>query len=116
MHDEIEKLKNEEHQKMVVSDRNEQIEELSNTPVYNQAMRQAEKFLKKNRREWKRLHNHAQEALFDNNKEQYCYAIKKMRDILKQPYTEELIDEMWKSSVNALREVYAQATARHQQK
>ncbi|QFR55920.1 hypothetical protein JC221_274, partial [Yersinia phage JC221] len=93
MHDEIkEALKREEHENMVVSERNEQIKELTDTPVYDQALRKAEKFLKKNRREWKRLHKHAEEALFDNNKDQYVYAIKKMRDMLRQPYTEELID------------------------
>lgn len=97
----------------VVSERNEQLIELRDSPVYDQAVRQAEKFMRKHRREWKRLHKHAEDALFDHNKSQYVYAIKKMRDMLKQPYTEELIEQMWLTSVEALRETFRQASAKY---
>lgn len=100
-------------EEMVLSERNEQIQELKQSPVYDQAVRQAEKFMRKNRREWKRLHQHAEDALFDHNKAQYVYAIKKMRDMLKQPYTEELIEQMWLTSVNALRDTFRQAAQKY---
>lgn len=99
--------------KSVVDDRNEQIEELQNSPVYEQAVKQAEKYMRKNRAEYKRLRKHAEDALFEGKKAQYVYAIKKLRDMLKQPYTEELIDQMWLSSVAALRETFHQATLKY---
>lgn len=94
-------------------ERNDQIEQLKDSPVYDQALRQAEKFMRKNRREWKRLHQHAEDALFEHNKAQYVYAIKKMRDMLKQPYTEEMIDQLWRTSAQALEETFKAASLKY---
>lgn len=96
-----------------IRDRNEQVEELKNTPIYAQAQRQAERYMRKNRREYKRLRNHAEEALFAGNKSQYVYAIKKLRTMLKQPYTEEMIDQLWNTSINSLRDLYREASQKY---
>lgn len=71
---------------------------IENTPAMQQAKRQASQYLRRNRREWKRLHQHANDALYEGNRDQYVYAIKKMRDMLRQPYTDHLIESMWISS------------------
>lgn len=73
------------------------------------AKAKAEKFLKKNRREIARLKKHAGECLLKNEKFGYCYAIKKLRDFYKQPYTEELIEQMWNSSRAAMFDIAAKA-------
>ncbi|MFP9219959.1 DUF2654 domain-containing protein, partial [Enterococcus faecalis] len=60
--------------------------------------RKANKLLSKNKRELNRLYKHAQIAAENNNFAQYEYAIKKSRDILKQPYNDELISILWKTT------------------
>jgi len=87
---------------------NDEVDELENSPIYDQATKQAAKFMRRNRREWKRLHQHAENALWEGNKEQYAYAIKKMRDMLKQPYNDALIETMWISSKRALTDLVEQ--------
>ncbi|QDH49153.1 hypothetical protein PHYNN_115 [Pantoea phage Phynn] len=77
---------------------NDLTEELQDSPVYAQAQRKADQFMRKNRREWKRLNNRASDALLSGDKEAYSYAIRKMRDMMKQPYNEKLIESMWVSS------------------
>ncbi|QBX32731.1 hypothetical protein Asfd1_105 [Aeromonas phage Asfd_1] len=52
--------------------------------LQEQAEKQAAKHLKKNGRELKRLKKHAERALFANNREQYKYAINKLRVLYKQ--------------------------------
>lgn len=89
--------------------RNDEVEELKSSPIMDQAMRQAQKYLRKNKAEWKRLHKHAESALFSNNKTQYVYAIKKMRKMLKQPYTDEIGDIMWRTSRESLKQVVIEA-------
>lgn len=49
-----------------------------------QAEKQAAKHLRKHGRELKRLKKHAEKALLTNNKEQYMYAIDKLRVFYKQ--------------------------------
>ncbi|UIW13144.1 hypothetical protein Ah13A_208 [Aeromonas phage AhMtk13a] len=49
-----------------------------------QAEKKAAKHLKTHGREIKRLKKHAERALFANNKEQYAYAISKLRTLYKQ--------------------------------
>lgn len=64
--------------------------------------KQADKILRKNRTELNRLRSIAEKALMTGNKEQYIYAIGKSRDLLKQPYTEQLLSTMWETSVQTL--------------
>ena len=59
------------------------------------ATSQANAILKKNKREIKRLNEHAQAAVLENNFAAYSYAIKKLRDLYRQPYNDELIAEMY---------------------
>lgn len=87
-----------------------EIENKIREQVEAEAFKKAQKFVRKNTREIKRLRKHAEDALFDGNKARYVYAIKKMRDMLKQPYTDEMIDVLWKTSLNQLRDLYAQAS------
>lgn len=62
------------------------------------AQRKANKILSKNSRELNRLYKHAQDAAITGNFDAYAYAIKKSRDILKQPYTDELIETLWETT------------------
>lgn len=94
---------------LIADERNDLIEELKDSPIADKAMRQAQKYLRKNKTEWKRLHKHAEAALMANNKAQYCYAIKKMRKMLKQPYTDDLIDAMWRTSRESVKQVFIEA-------
>lgn len=93
----------------LIEQRNALVEDLQDSPIYDQAKRQADRFMKKNRREWKRLHERAETALLSGDKASYCYAIKKMRDMLKQPYNDHLIDSMWISSRKTLEEIFLKA-------
>lgn len=68
-----------------------------------EAAQQAERVLKKNRTELNRLYAHAQQAAVDNNFPAYEYAIKKSRDILRQPYTDRLIEVQWASTQAAIK-------------
>lgn len=63
-----------------------------------EAERKANKALVKHRRELNRLYHHAQEAALEGNFKRYEYAVKKSRDILKQPYNDELIALLWKTT------------------
>ena len=69
--------------------------------------------MRKNKAELKRLHKHAENALFEGNEEQYVYAIKKMRDMLKQPYNDELIKTMWITSNQQLKNLYIMASEKY---
>lgn len=63
-----------------------------------QAEKQAISIVKKHKREIKRLNEHAQGAVLENNFEAYSYAIKKLRDLYRQPYNDELILSMWQTT------------------
>lgn len=62
------------------------------------AEQQAAKILRKHRHEIKRLLKLAEGAVYDNNYESYKYAIMKLRDIYKQPYTDEIIKTGWETT------------------
>ena len=76
-----------------------------------EATKQAQKRLKKHRKEIERLKKHAEKCLAENNFFGYSYAIKKLRDIYKQPYTEDLIKSMWNTSRQALFDLVKEAQA-----
>ncbi|AAX78574.1 protein of unknown function [Pseudotevenvirus RB43] len=101
------------HEKTATELREEELESLKGTRVEQEALRKAQKYMRKNRAEWKRLHNHAENALFDGNKAQYVYAIKKMRDMLKQPYNDELIETMWITSNQQLKDLFVMASEKY---
>lgn len=69
-----------------------------------EATKKANKILKKNKREIERLKRHAELCIYNNNYFGYSYAIKKLRDFYKQPYTEELIKTMWTTTRETLLE------------
>lgn len=80
--------------------------------IEKQARKKAEKILKKNKREIDRLKKHAENCLISGNKDGYCYAIKKLRDFYKQPYTNELVDSMWRSSRAAMFDIVKHASSK----
>lgn len=100
-------------QKTATELREEELESLKGSRVEQEALRKAQKYMRKNRAEWKRLHKHAENALFDGNKAQYVYAIKKMRDMLKQPYNDELIETMWITSNQQLKDLFVMASEKY---
>lgn len=71
------------------------------------AGKQANRLIRKNKRELDRLKKHAGNCLITNNKAGYCYALKKLRDFYRQPYNEELIEAMWNSSRKAALDIAA---------
>lgn len=70
--------------------------------IESSARNRADKLIRKNKRELDRLKKHAGECLLEDNFQGYSYAIKKLRDFYRQPYTDELILQMWNSSVDAM--------------
>lgn len=100
-------------QKSALDLREEELDSIKGTRIEQEALRKAQKFMRKNKAEWKRLHKHAENALFERNKEQYVYAIKKMRDMLKQPYNDELIETMWITSNQQLKDLFIMASEKY---
>lgn len=70
--------------------------------IESSARNRADKLIRKNKRELDRLKKHAAECLYDGNFDGYSYAIRKLRDFYRQPYTDELIVQMWNSSNAAI--------------
>ena len=84
------------------NDRNEQVVvdevEKVQAELEAKAAKKAEKILRKNSREIARLKRWAEQAIIDDNRDAYIYAIGKLRDIYKQPHTPELLAAMWVST------------------
>lgn len=85
----------------------ERLEAMFNTEAIQsrieaEAMKKALKLIKKNKREIARLKNHAGECVMTGNYFGYQYAVKKLRDFYRQPYTDELILQMWNSTRQAV--------------
>ncbi|QLA10726.1 hypothetical protein TH2_160 [Shewanella phage Thanatos-2] len=56
------------------------------------------KVISKNRREIKRLKKLAEKALLANKFDSYRYALCKLREFYRQPFTPEIIKTMWDTS------------------
>ena len=84
---------NEQHDQIVVNEVDKVQAELE-----AKAAQKAEKILRKNSREIARLKRWAEQAIIDDNRDAYIYAIGKLRDIYKQPHTPELLSAMWVST------------------
>ncbi|UKH49457.1 hypothetical protein [Enterobacter phage vB-EclM_KMB17] len=76
----------------------ERIKRLIEEESQRRANAMATKIFKKNRREIKRLNDHAAVAVLENNFEAYKYALCKLRDIYKQPYNDEIIRVNWQTT------------------
>lgn len=85
-------------------EREELIEEIQREAM-SKARMQADKIYRKNKRELSRLNKHAQSAVLENNFEAYKYALEKSRDILRQPYNDELIATMWQTTRRQIWEI-----------
>ena len=64
----------------------------------SQSEKQAAKTIRKHKREIQRLNKHAADAVLENNFEAYSYAIRKLRDIYRQPYNDEIILVGWQTT------------------
>lgn len=60
------------------------------------------KQISKNRHEIKRLKKLAEKALLTNNFDSYRYALCKLREFYRQPFTPEIIKTMWDTSRSEL--------------
>lgn len=79
----------------------EKIEDLikaRNDLIESSAQKQANKILKKQRFEIKRLNDLIEESIIKNSFDSYEYGIKKLRDIYRQPYNDELIRMNWETT------------------
>ncbi|AHI60959.1 hypothetical protein CG98_gp056 [Enterobacter phage PG7] len=76
----------------------ERIKRLIEEESQRRANAMATKIFKKNRREIKRLNDHAAGAVLENNFEAYKYALCKLSDIYKQPYNDEIIRVNWQTT------------------
>lgn len=83
-----------EHNEQVVVDEVEKVQ----AELEAKAAKKADKILRKNAREIARLKRWAEQAIIDDNRDAYIYAIGKLRDIYKQPHTPELLAAMWVST------------------
>lgn len=77
-----------------------------------QAKAQANKIVRKNRREIKRLEEHAYGALLENNFPAYKYAIEKLRTLLKQPFNDEIILTGWQTSRKTIWDIINAGTSK----
>lgn len=77
--------------------------------IKQDANKKAEKILRKNKREIKRLKEHGQLALVSGNIDQYVYAIEKLRRIYKQaPLGQAGLELMYRTSREKLFEMIKQ--------
>ncbi len=60
--------------------------------------KEAKRRIKKNSREIKRLHKHAEKCLIDDNKDGYIYAIRKLRSITGQNVGDDVLETLWQTS------------------
>ncbi|AGN30118.1 hypothetical protein VPFG_00116 [Vibrio phage nt-1] len=60
--------------------------------------KEAQRRIKKNSREIKRLRKHAEKCLIEDNKDGYIYAIRKLRSITGQPVADDVLETLWKTS------------------
>lgn len=66
--------------------------------IKSQAEHKADKILKKNRLELRRLKKQYEESLLTGNKEMFKYTLGKLRTIYKQQVTEDILELCWKTS------------------
>lgn len=79
-------MKNNTNELLKTSDSTwDDVEERVNTNIADQAVVKAEAFLKKHRREIKRLKDHIQDAIFELDLDKYEYAINKLKGFYRQP-------------------------------
>lgn len=63
-----------------------------------ESAKQAAKTIRKHKREIKRLNDLAGNAVIENNFSSYDYAVRKLRDIYRQPYNDEIILVGWQTT------------------
>ncbi|CAL9965603.1 hypothetical protein VPHD480_0104 [Vibrio phage D480] len=69
--------------------------------------REANRRIKKNKREIKRLHKHAQECLINDNKDGYIYAIGKLRKLTGHVVGDDVLETLWQTSREQVQKIAA---------
>lgn len=87
-----------EHTDDVISEADAKLQEFYEKRLVKQKL----KPISKNRHEIKRLKKLAEKALLTNNFDSYRYALCKLREFYRQPFTPEIIKTMWDTSRSEL--------------
>lgn len=74
-------------------------------PFKSVADKRARKILKKHKREIDRLKQHAQDCLYNLNREGYIYAIGKIRTIIRKPLDHDTLGALYDTSVERIIEL-----------
>lgn len=78
--------------------------------VYQEALRRANKHIRKHKREIKRLQLHAEKCVYENNYVGYEYAIRKLRKIYKRKVSNDDIKVLWDTTRSTLFDLVKKAT------
>ena len=77
--------------------------------LFEEAKKRAEKILKKNKREINRLKSLYEESLLSGNKEQFIYALGKLRGIYKQSTERGVLEYCYETSRKAMFKIIEEA-------
>lgn len=81
------------------------LDEETQQKIKEQAEKKANKILRKNRHEVRRLKDLYGKSLIEGNKEQFMYVLEKLRRLCKQPVSNDILEYCWKTSSEAISEV-----------
>jgi uncharacterized protein YbcC (UPF0753/DUF2309 family) len=98
-----------EHQELMEQDRQAALDEILRQNEIR-AKAQADKILKKNKREIDRLLKWIYKATEEGNYPAYDYALRKLRKIYRQPVTDELVKTMYETTRQQIRDIIHAAT------
>lgn len=79
-----------------------QIDDSTKEVILDSAKKQADTYVRKNRKELHRLIKHAELALLENNRSAYVYAIGKLYTMTKRKISDELLESLWNSNRQVL--------------
>lgn len=83
--------------------------ETADDPFKTIADKRAKKILKKHKREIDRLKSHAEDCLYNLNRDGYIYAIGKIRTIIRKPMSHEALGALYDTSVERIIELAKQS-------
>ncbi|CAM0044558.1 hypothetical protein VPHF86_0098 [Vibrio phage F86] len=74
------------------------IQEMAAAHRQHEIEKEANRRVRKNKREIARLRKHAEACLFSENKEGYIYAIGKLREFTGNPVSRDVLETLWETS------------------
>lgn len=108
----------EEYLKILEQEKSEDLEEQYSDEiakheeqVYQEALRRADKHIRKHKREIKRLQLHAEKCVYENNYVGYEYSIRKLRKIYKRKVSGHDIKVLWETTRSTLFDLVRKASA-----